>query len=138
MNKREKTLKVIAEGLGRREEGCPVVGMLAEEVVSCFNVATDASWDVTRALHVLVTIEDLHLRDKTEEAIEVIRSAFEQMDELEAISYLDMLDACGKVNRKAKVIFVAKFLEMARYLCLFSPYGYSLSKVRGEMQDDEM
>lgn len=43
MNKREKTLKVIAEGLGRREEGCPVVGMLAEEVVSCFNVATDAS-----------------------------------------------------------------------------------------------
>ena len=111
MNKREKTLKVIAEGLGRREEGCPVVGMLAEEVVSCFNVATDASWDVTRALHVLVTIEDLHLRDKTEEAVEVIRSAFEQMDELEAISYLDMLDACGKVNRKAKVIFVAKFLE---------------------------
>ena len=80
----------------------------------------------------------LHLCDKTEEAVEVIRSAFEQMDELEAISYLDMLDACGKVNRKAKVIFVAKFLEMARYLCLFSPYGYSLSKVRGEMQDDEM
>ena len=41
MNTREETLKVIAEGLGRKKVECPMVRMLADEVVEQFDIATD-------------------------------------------------------------------------------------------------
>ena len=89
MNRREETLKVITEGLGNITTECPVIRMLADEVAIQFDIVTDINWDVQRALSVLVTIEDLYLREKMSEAVEVIRSAFEQMDDFEAMPLSD-------------------------------------------------
>lgn len=136
MNTREETLKVIAEGLGRKKVECPMVRMLADEVVEQFDIATDENWDAYHAFNVLVIIEDMYLRDKTLEALEVIRSAFEQMGEAEADAMLDMAEACGKVHKSGLAVFIARFLEQARYICLFTPYEYDLRKLRGDAEDE--
>ena len=113
-----------------------MVRMLADEVVAQFDMATDENWDAYHALNVLVTIEDLYLRDKTPEALEVIRSAFEQMEEAGADAMLDMAEACSKVHKAGLAVFLARFLEQARYICLFVPYEYDLQRLRGDGGDE--
>ena len=130
MNTREETLRVIAEGLSRKKVECPMVRMLADEVAEQFDIATDENWDAYHALNVLVTIEDLYLRDKTLEALEVIRSAFEQMEEAGADAMLDMVKACGKAHKAGLAVFMARFLEQARYIWLFAPYEYDWTVVK--------
>ena len=82
------------------------------------------------------TYEDLYLRDKTLEALEVIRSAFEQMEEAGADAMMDMAEACGKVHKAGLAVFIARFLKQARYICLFTPYEYDFRKLRGDVEDE--
>ena len=150
MNRREETLKVITEGLGNITTECPVIRMLADEVAIQFDIVTDINWDVQRALSVLVTIEDLYLREKMSEAedlylrekmseaVEVIRSAFEQMDDFEAMPLLEMAEACGAVNQNALGIFVARFLQQSKNICLFAPLENCMRKARGGVDNEQM
>lgn len=115
-----------------------MVRMLADKVVEQFDIATDENWDAYHTLNVLVTIEDLYLRDKAPEALEVIRSAFEQMEEAGADTLLDMAEACSKVHKAGLAVFVARFLEGARYICLFALYSYDLRKLRRDVEDESV
>lgn len=49
---------------------------------------------------------------------------------------MDMAEACGKVHKAGLAVFIARFLEQARYICLFTPYEYDFRKLRGDVEDE--